>query len=492
MNDRVLQTQTDRRQLQQIITGLTEGVMLIEPDQRIVWANEAALKMHGVGLVCELGEDVTQYRERFRLRYRNNHPLQEGQYPIERVIAGECFSDVIVEVFPVHDDTVNWVHRVRSLVLTNSDGEPDCLALILHDASEWASAENRFEKTFNANPAPAVICRLSDQRYIKVNQGFLEMTGYVREQVIGRSVYQLDVFENADKRDLAVERLGEGGTIPQMEAELRLPDGGHKPVVVAGQPIDIGEEACMLFTFMDLEPRRRAESTLRQSEERFQKAFRMLPVPSAVLRAEDLVFLDINEAFSAVTGYSSEDVVGRAGEEAGVWLGDVRSKIAQRLTSGTGVRNADFRIGRKEGDPIEGLVSAEAVSINGQDCVLLAWLDITDRKRSELELVSAIETVMQDASWFSRSLIEKLANVRRAGNSAALGDLTKRERDVFDSLCRGHSDKEIAKELGVALSTVRNHVATIYAKLDVHSRGEALLWARDHGCFVASKQRQET
>lgn len=189
-DDKVLRTQTDRRQLQQIITGLTEGVILVEPDQTIVWANQAALEMHGIADVAQLGADVTEYRERFRLRYRNNHPLPEGTYPIERVVAGECFSDVVVEVFPAHDDEVNWVHRVRSLVLTNARGEPDCLALILHDASEWASAEKRFEKTFNANPAPAVICRLTDQRYIKVNQGFLEMTGYVREDVIGRSVYE--------------------------------------------------------------------------------------------------------------------------------------------------------------------------------------------------------------------------------------------------------------------------------------------------------------
>lgn len=484
MTDAVLRSQTDRHQLQQIIAGLSEGVILVEPDQSIIWANEAALKMHGVAALADLGGTVTQYRERFRLRYRNNHRLDHGQYPIERVIAGECFTDVVVEVSSGREDAVSWVHRVRSLVLTDSRGDPDLLVLILHDATEWADAEQRFEKTFNANPAPATICRLSDQRYIKVNQGFLEMTGYVREQVVGRSVYELDVFENAERREFAVKRLGDGGTIPQMEAELRLPDGGRKPVVVAGQPMDVGEEACMLFTFMDLEPRRKAENTLRQSEERFQKAFRMLPVPSAVLRAEDLVLLDINDAFSAATGYASADVVGRLGEDAGLWHGVVQTKLRQMLASGEGVRNADLKIGRKDGEPMDGLVSAETVTINGQSCVLLAWLDITERKRSELELVSAIETVMEDASWFSKSLIEKLANVRRSGsppNSALLGDLTRRERDVFETLCEGQSDKEIAKTLGVALSTVRNHVATIYAKLDVHSRGAVLLWARDHG-----------
>ena len=77
----------------------------------------------------------------------------------------------------------------------------DCLALVLHDATEWASAEERFERTFNANPAPAVICRLDDLRYVKVNQGFLDLTGHARDDVLGRSVYEIDVLDQADRRD---------------------------------------------------------------------------------------------------------------------------------------------------------------------------------------------------------------------------------------------------------------------------------------------------
>ena len=72
-DDASLATQTNRKQLQQIITGLSEGVILVEPDQRIVWANESALQLHGVETVEDLGADVAAYRERFALRYRNNH-----------------------------------------------------------------------------------------------------------------------------------------------------------------------------------------------------------------------------------------------------------------------------------------------------------------------------------------------------------------------------------------------------------------------------------
>jgi PAS domain S-box-containing protein len=494
MIDTALQSNTDRRQLQQIIAGLTEGVILIEPDQTILWANEAALTMHGVKQVGDLGRDVTQYRERFRLRYRNNHALEDGRYPIERVISGEKFTDVLVEVFLATDHDVSWVHRVRSLVLTDVDGDPDVLVLILHDASEWADAERRFERTFNANPAPAIICRLSDQRYIKVNLGFLDMTGYASDDLLGRTVYEFDVFEQAQRRDFAIERLRDGETIPQMEAELRLPEG-RKPVIVAGQPIEIGEEACMLFTFVDLEPRRRAEASLRSSEERFQQTFRMLPVPSALLDADDLHVLDVNQAFCAATGHPAEDLVDARNAKVSSWLDPFVTTVDEHLAHATSVRNVDLRIDFGHGEPLDGLLSAERMSIDGQACILLTWLDITERKRSEMELVDAIESVLQDTSWFSRSLVEKLANVKRAGDhpdKAEIDHLTQREQQVLEALCHGDSDKEIAQRLDVALGTVRNHVAKIYAKLGVHSRNAALLWARDRGHFATSKRSHGT
>jgi PAS domain S-box-containing protein len=494
MTDHVLRTQTDRRQLQQIISGLSDGVILIEPDQTIFWANQAALDMHGAADVAELGATVTEYRERFQLRYRNNHRLAAGNYPIDRVIAGESFSDVVVEVVPSSNEELRWVHRVRSLVLSDGDGVPECLVLIVADVTDWAGAEQRFEKTFNANPAPAVICRLSDLRYIKVNQGFMDMTGYTREQVIGHSVYDVDVLEQAENKSLAIERLGEGITIPQMQAELKLPAGGTKLVIVAGQPIEVGEEDCMLFSFMDLEPRRLAENALRQSEERFVKAFRMTPVSTLVCSADRFHVVEVNEAFVSTTGYGSEEVLGKSIGEIGLLKARHADKqIGELLERAGSLQNAEYQIRKKSGDVLDCLLSADTVSIHGTTCYLIVLLDITERKRSEMELVSAIETVMQDASWFSQTLIEKLANVRRGNTpdltSAELADLTSRERDSLGLMCEGLADKEIAARLGVSPNTVRNHVAALYSKLDVHSRSEAIVWARERGIFGHTAER---
>jgi PAS domain S-box-containing protein len=113
--------------------------------------------------------------------------------------------------------------------------------------------------------------------------------------------------------------------------------------------------------------------------------------------------------------------------------------------------------------------------------------DITTRKRTETELREAVEAVMSDTAWFSRSLLEKLAHVR-ARNQAGVpnrgievAQLTRRERQVLERLADGWANAQIARDLGLAEQTVRNYVTNIYEKLGVHSRAEAVVWARDRG-----------
>ncbi|MFA7752011.1 PAS domain-containing protein, partial [Klebsiella pneumoniae] len=155
--------------------------------------------MHGVERLAQLGADVDEYRERFQLRYRNNHRLEADDYPIERVVAGDSFSEVVVEVTVAGEDAPRWVHQVRSLVLNDADEDaPSCVVLVIQDVTARYEAEDRFEQSFNANPAPAVICRLSDLRFVKVNQGFLEMTGHNRDQVLAKTVYEVDVLRAAE------------------------------------------------------------------------------------------------------------------------------------------------------------------------------------------------------------------------------------------------------------------------------------------------------
>jgi DNA-binding CsgD family transcriptional regulator len=65
--------------------------------------------------------------------------------------------------------------------------------------------------------------------------------------------------------------------------------------------------------------------------------------------------------------------------------------------------------------------------------------------------------------------------------SSLLGELSRREREVLGLLSAGMTDPQIGDRLNLAASTVRNHIAALYAKIGVHSRGNAIVWARERG-----------
>lgn len=480
------QDQPDRQQLHRIVEGLSDGVILIEPDERIVWANAAALAMHGCKQIAELGDTIQAYQDRFELRLRDGQKLPATAYPMARLCRGESFEDVIVDVRRTHQPEPDWVHRERGFVL-DRDGKPDCLVLIIGDATEAFEAEERFESMFNANPAPALIVRLADLRYVRVNEGFLELSGWERDQIVGRSIYEFDILAHAAEKDKAKARLADGEPIAQMEADLPTPSGDGKLVLLAGHPAEMpNNEPCMIFTFADLEPRRRAELALRQSEERFATAFRFAPVPMVLTSLDGHRMLNVNHAFLALTEWGHDSVVGRKPAEIELFESSAtRREIERKVAESGSFRGYEVQIKTRTGALVTCLASAETVSINGQYCILAAFQDISERKRTELDLIAAIESAMQDSSWLSQKIMDRLADLRRgnteSGSATRAVELTPREREVLALITQGKADDAIASALSLKRTTVRNHVARLYAKIGAHSRAEAIIWARDRG-----------
>lgn len=487
--------QPDRVQLHRIVEGLSDGVVLIEPGGRIVWANEAALAMHGCQSLRQLGESASDYRERFDLRLRNGERLAAAAYPMARLCRGEVFTDLVLNVCKAGQSEPDWIHRERGLIL-NRNGEPDCLALIICDATEAFAAEERFESMFNANPAPALIVRLADLRYVRVNEGFLELSGWSREQIIGRSLYDFDILAQAAEKDKAKAHLASGETIPQMEADLPLPGGDTKLVLIAGHPAEMANgELCMIFTFADLEPRRRAELALRQSEERFATAFRLAPVPMLLTSLDGHRILNVNHAFLALTDWGHDSIVGRKPAEIELFESSaIRREIERKIAESGSFRGYECQLKTRTGALVTCLAAAETVTINGQYCILAAFQDISDRKRTELDLIAAIEGAMQDSSWLSQKIMDRMAALRggapQRDGTAALSELTPREREVLAQITRGKTDEGIAEALSLRRNTVRNHVARLYAKIGAHSRAEAIIWARDRGYQLGTEKHK--
>lgn len=105
------------------------------------------------------------------------------------------------------------------------------------------------------------------------------------------------------------------------------------------------------------------------------------------------------------------------------------------------------------------------------------------------DLVRAVRIVAAGDSLLSpsitRRLVEEFARRPVASEPSGLDELTPRELDVLRLMARGHSNAEIAAELFVEPSTVKSHVASILAKLDLRDRAQAVVAAYESGLVVA-------
>jgi PAS domain S-box-containing protein len=222
---------------------------------------------------------------------------------------------------------------------------------------------------------------------------------------------------------------------------------------------------------------------LRHSEARFRHAFADGPVAACIATLEDDRLLEVNLAFERLTGYAAAEAVGRPAAELGLWSSpEDAARIAAALEGADGYRDLELKVTRKDGEVIDVLASASLINWGGEPVRLKMFIDNTANKRAQEQVSRAIKDVIAEAAWFSRNVVERLSRAGDTGRRLEpTPELTPREQQVLARIALGMTDRAIAEELGVTHQTVRNHVARIYAKIKVHSRSQAVVWAREKG-----------
>ncbi|MCB9134391.1 MAG: PAS domain S-box protein [Anaerolineales bacterium] len=148
-----------------------------------------------------------------------------------------------------------------------------------------------------------------------------------------------------------------------------------------------GKPFLMLGTNQDITERKQTEIALRESEDKFRKAFITSPDSININRIEDGLYVAINQGFTKTTGYTEAEVIGRSSLDIQIWARlEDRLNLVRGLSKDGFVNNLEAHFRMKNGEIRYGLMSAAIIMLGNVPHILSITRDITERKRAEEKL----------------------------------------------------------------------------------------------------------
>ncbi len=253
-------------------------------------------------------------------------------------------------------------------------------------------SEEKFSRAFHSSPDAMTISTFEESRFIEINESFVQLTGYSREEIIGRTSQELRLWAHPECRPEMSVRVRDTGRVKDFEFDLRRKDGAIATGLLSVDIIEVAGKKCFLSAVRDITTRKRMEEALRVSEAKFSKAFFASPDAMVISTLDTGMLLDVNDGFCRLSGYSREEAMGRNGLELGIWQSvSDRKQMIEHLRKGEGLRNMELNLRSKTGREVVGLLSAEVIEFGGRPSMLVVVRDITERKEMEKALRTSEE-----------------------------------------------------------------------------------------------------
>ena len=227
-----------------------------------------------------------------------------------------------------------------------------------------------------------------------------KMLGYTPQEWLETPGFGLQIVaaEDRERVTMAADAVLASGNEGVTEFRWRTKDGQirwaetHLNTMTDGNAGVIGLRGVTL----DVTKRKAAEASVLQSEERFSKAFRLNPQPMSLTTIDEGRYLDVNDSFLAMSGYTRDEILGHTSLELGIWeTSERRVDFVEQLKEQGSLLNTEKTFRSKNGSIRLLLSSAEQLEVAGQRCLLLASTDITERKKAEEELREAHEQLQK-------------------------------------------------------------------------------------------------
>lgn len=231
-----------------------------------------------------------------------------------------------------------------------------------------------------------------------VNASAAEMAGKTPDELIGRRF--LTVFPTAPSTPLGqvILRAGEAGTPLR---EVSFSTEVQKWIEVSAYP---AQDGVSVLT-RDVTESHQAQAALQQSEQRVLNIFAASPMPVALTRLSDRVFLEVNTAFEALTEFGRDEIIGRPSPELNLWVHDAERLAAlQEMVDGNPARKRTVRLRSKSGMIRDCFVSFVPIEISGEPCVISLVQDMTEENRARQAMEQSEERYRRLATDLQRTL----------------------------------------------------------------------------------------
>jgi PAS domain S-box-containing protein len=297
------------------------------------------------------------------------------------------------------------------------------------------ASEQRFSRAFHAGAGAFAIVTLETGRFVDINAGVCEMTGYSREQLLGQSIYRIKIWADPRDRRRLVRRLLAEGVVRNFDFRFRRKSGERRTGLISAALIELGGERCMISGAVDLTERHEAEE--------------------ALIRARDELERRVKERTADLMKVNRK----------------LEQQIAHRERVEKDLRQKEKQLKRKTADLLE---------VNAALKVLLRRREEDRREVAERIRAHLGELVMPYIEKLRRTavspkhkahlgIIERnlrdLAAPRTRGITDKLQNLTPSEIQVANLIRLDKSSKEIAGILNVSVKTVEYHRYSLRRKL---------------------------
>jgi PAS domain S-box-containing protein len=218
------------------------------------------------------------------------------------------------EIFTGPDGEARWV-LMTVVALRKNRREISGLVGIGRDVTDYKRtisalnlSETKFSKAFHTSPDALCILRFPQGNYLEVNQGFVNMSGYSPQEVLGKVPAEQGLWNSLEDSKRIGDILEEKGEVSDLEIHFHRKDGSLVIGSVSARVLEINNETCALAIIHDITEKYRAEEALRESEARYRLLFQRSPVGIFHFDRE-LNITDTNERFAEIMHTQREELL---------------------------------------------------------------------------------------------------------------------------------------------------------------------------------------